>query len=89
MGSKDWYPEVLKLRGRIAELEAKYQWQPFETAPKDKSHFLVCYAYEYVYIQRVYFDGDRLVDVNSGNTSNADYWSHWMPLPEPPEHSNE
>ena len=71
------YGERKALKARIAELEAERRWIPVsERLPKEKQNVLAldktgtAYHWEY-----------------SRSLSNifVGYYTHWMPLPEPPE----
>lgn len=73
---------------RMAE---QYKWQPIETAPKDGTSILVA-----VYEENGDYWGEDIVAWNPTNGwDSAGYdWDHsqitnWMPLPEPPEPSEE
>ena len=56
-------------------------WQPIETAPKD-DNILGCYDYEVV--AEIYYNTDRKSFLTAGSDIKMPF-SHWMPLPEPPE----
>ena len=61
-------------------------WQPIDSAPKGAPGFLACNAAEYDYIEWLLDNGeDRLFNVNSLNYTKREPWTHWMPLPAPPE----
>jgi len=82
----------LKLRTRIAELEAEREWQPIETAPKDGTEIrLYDKTYDICMGSWKYMSYDELGGIYE---PNCQWWeSHgyklrptlWMPLPEPPE----
>lgn len=68
------------------------EWQPIETAPKDGREFLAVNAHHAgVSYRVVYFDDDakepyiwRVEDSQAGFNHHKDFFTHWMPLPEPP-----
>lgn len=72
------------------------EWQPIETAPKDGTRILACWADSPEHTIIEWFEY-KLVDVSgtwcqrqSGLGSDCGYedsaFSHWMPLPEMPKH---
>lgn len=62
------------------------EWQPIETAPKDRTAILV-YCPESGIIYQVYrFEGeDRFRMYNSGGRIVYQKPTHWMLLPDPPK----
>lgn len=86
------YGEVQKLLYRgaqdIERLQALIpQWQPIETAPKDGTEVLVTNAQSGAASVVLWNDGDPMVGWMSldGPIYDMYFFSHWMPLPEPPE----
>jgi hypothetical protein len=87
----------------IEELEAKQEWQPIETAPKDGTWILLYCSQQKVAISGMWHVEPDLFtpDVHepgwSDWVSDNDYimWdsgyspTHWMPLPEPPMRNEE
>ena len=60
------------------------EWQPIETAPRDKSWFLATpgvYTVDMVRVWQVK-DGRPYFEGWGGNSCRP---THWMPLPKPPE----
>jgi hypothetical protein len=59
-------------------------WQPIDTAPKDKR--VLIYDGECVYIASYEYDSE--MEINAWIESD-NFWisnvTHWMPLPEPPK----
>jgi hypothetical protein len=53
------------------ELKAEREWQPIETVPDDR--FTLLYKY------------DRVTEIGWAGTSASEIYTHWMPLPKPPE----
>lgn len=78
---------------RIKELEAKQQWQPIESAPRDRESldlwvcddaggYRITNCHWLAERGWVYFDDGAFLEV----APDADQViSHWMPLPEPPK----
>jgi hypothetical protein len=70
-------------------------WQPIETAPRDGTHVLLLSRTQPVQVMFGYWDAcsDPLADDGwmAGETWNCTGWweennfTHWMPLPQPPE----
>jgi hypothetical protein len=58
------------------------EWQPIETAPKDRSILVYgCDSYCVVWwyaSRKSWTDGDYI-------WANGEQWTHWMQLPDPPE----
>jgi hypothetical protein len=68
------------------------QWQPIETAPKDGTRVLV---FEATYGMAVAAWDSYWQWVERGADYATEVWgngtiepTHWMPLPQPPEHSS-
>lgn len=59
------------------------EWQPIDTAPKDKTWVLV-YS-EDGYMDVAYSDGLSWNNEGYGPTGGQVWPTHWMPLPLPPE----
>lgn len=69
-------------------------WQPFSTAPKDGSYILA-YAPDRYPIgggtkkirpyRVVFWSGNRWVVAGSSQVMSGWIFSHWMPIPDPPE----
>lgn len=64
------------------------EWRPIETAPK--GNILACNGEYYDSVEWIFYDPDaeagfRFFNVNSHNYSRDDVWTHWIPLPKPPE----
>lgn len=68
---------------RVLELEAAQQWQPIETAPKDRD-ILVCQSRNGIIsaARGVNEHGDWKTGI--GPMDYLAEATHWMPLPEPP-----
>jgi hypothetical protein len=71
-------------------------WQPIETAPKEKSQFLVTHwepgdgwAHTIELVCGPFLADGRILNQNSGNYSRAGVWTHWLPLPPPPKETLE
>jgi hypothetical protein len=78
------------VREELAELQKRGEWQPIESAPKDGTLVLICFA-----------DGEIYIARNEGkpDSQHNDWWdqdgldfgygasqpTHWMPLPELPK----
>jgi hypothetical protein len=60
-------------------------WQPIESAPKDGTSILGCYDDWMEVIRYI----DNLGWHNGDNSINSGDWTHWMPLPEPPNNGRE
>lgn len=70
-------------------------WQPIETAPDEVVHIRGLWVYRASTFERLYWQADiGFVNddgefVGVGHTGDfgwrADDYTHWMPLPEPPE----
>ena len=75
--------EIEAVYRRLGELEAKHQWQPIETAPRDGRRLILLYG------------PSRFPQVAYSNTwwtagfSAENKPTHWMPLPKPPENQHE
>ena len=68
------------------------EWQPIETAPRDGGDFLASNFEVYGGFAQVVFwsDDRRMFTVKDGDFGyGAKFFTHWMPLPNPPkpEHS--
>ena len=67
-------------------------WMPIDSAPKDGRTFLAVNAEKPSVTYRVvYFDEDakkpycwHVEDARAGFEHHSDFFTHWMPLPEPP-----
>ena len=67
------------------ELVGALRWQPLETAPKDDTKILGYRASAFGPLYAViswYEPGGWWMD---DQICTKDYFSHWMPLPEPPK----
>jgi hypothetical protein len=70
------------------------EWQPIETAPKDKYILLYCSRFgiirgkwsdeQYAKTPRPYWRHDK-TDLYGIRDTRDDQPTHWMPLPNPPE----
>tara|TARA_R110000822_G_C14902790_1_gene449209 strand:+ start:211 stop:399 length:189 start_codon:yes stop_codon:yes gene_type:complete len=60
------------------------EWQPIETAPKDKTQVLVWRQYEYSY-DHLLFGIDWFEGGEWQKSRKYMQPTHWMPLPEPPK----
>ena len=75
--------EIEAVYRKLGELEAKHQWQPIETAPRDGRRLILLYG------------PSRFPQVAYSNTwwtagfSAENKPTHWMPLPKPPENQHE
>lgn len=83
--------EALRLRARVAELEAGRAWRPIETAPRDGTVFLALDVWTQSCCV-VWFDDEarppliwHVDDAAEGFNHHADFFTHWMPLPSAPE----
>lgn len=66
---------------------ARYEWQPIETAPKDGTKFFACgLKYNFWPPKSVeYHTADHLWMDSWGCEYDLDRFTHWMPLPTPPQ----
>lgn len=63
-------------------MEIKMDWQPIETAPKDGTIVLACWAgYKGCILVRMLQDGEWHSGPNDPHIKSI---THWMPLPAPP-----
>jgi hypothetical protein len=71
---------IAALRADVDALKAGQGWQPIETAPKDGTAILLCGAGVRLgfWNGRSWDDGDFFNDL-------GDAFTHWMPIPTPPE----
>ncbi|WP_311269605.1 DUF551 domain-containing protein [Sphingobium sp. WCS2017Hpa-17] len=79
---------------RVASLDGDGGWQPIETAPRDGTHFLATAIVRNVKTDARWWEtyviwaddetGEIHPDCDHGWSSIDDY-SHWMPLPAPPD----
>ena len=68
------------------------EWQPIETAPKDRSRILLgrfvdhCEEGRNGYISTDYWRTKEIDGWDGFGAFNSTYWpaTHWMPLPKPP-----
>ena len=74
---------IRELADRIKELEAKLEWQPIETAPKDGTPILLLIKSPRNAIQAS-FSGSCWVDCWCAFVDPYEP-THWMPLPSPPQ----
>jgi hypothetical protein len=58
------------------------EWQPIESAPRDGTDILGCWCRSNVMGVVSYFGGIWLE-----NDEKVSAPSHWMPLPDPPDHA--
>jgi hypothetical protein len=79
------------LRRRVEELEAREQWQPIETAPKDGTEIVVSYFDHEINdsIDAVVWDNDDhewavLSSLSPQWPVHLDAYTHWIPLPKSP-----
>ncbi len=69
------------------------KWQPIETAPKDGTEFIGFGTYpdhdetpvEYMHVAHFSGDYEHPWEINDGDFVSPCYFTHWMPLPEPPK----
>lgn len=82
--------EALRLRAEVAALRAAAEWRPIESAPRDGAAFLAtdCRTNSH---RVVWFDDEasppfiwHVDDASDGFNHHAGFFTHWMPLPEPP-----
>ena len=80
---RDW------AEGRIGELREENRWQPIETAPDDYTTFLAWpdWAGCGIAIVRLNGTGD-FYDHSEDLRDDEPEFTHWMPLPKPPEESS-
>lgn len=77
-------PEVMRLRARVAELEAARQWQPIESCPLDTQVLLLVNGtLPDIGYRRSY--GWSLRGCFEFTGTEGYYPTHWQPLPEIPE----
>lgn len=76
----------------IEELEARNQWQPIETAPKNTE--ILVFMDDEIYEAGLYTRDEKreewlfpMADYHGCGccSGNNDHPTHWMPLPQPPE----
>lgn len=63
----------------------KTEWRPIETAPRDGTRVLLLHVRVECEVMLGYWD-----EQNDGWETDSEWWpdadfSHWMPLPNPPE----
>jgi hypothetical protein len=83
----------------LADLAARYQWQPIETAPMDGTSFVILYKisitgvwrYDLASFKEDYYTSEKCFSSLHGEDfSCGSYFTpyrdatHWMPLPQPP-----
>ena len=77
-------PEVMRLRARVAELEAARQWQPIESCPLDTQVLLLVNGtLPDIGYRRSY--GWSLRGCFEFTGTEGYYPTHWQPLPEIPD----
>ena len=74
------------LRDEIARLKAEREWQPIESAPRKRLYFILARDSATQMFASVYWYNKENVWVDyEGEYYMENYFTHWMPLPEPPE----
>jgi len=66
---------VASLDAEIAELKARVAWQPMETVPLNSEVLIYDSVERYITISEHLFEGEIFCKC----------FTHWMPIPEPPE----
>ena len=86
MSGEPWQTAGEQIAAEIEQRGRPIDWQPIETAPKDKTAFLI-YCPERGDVFQVYrFEADGpFRSFNSGGRVVYQSASHWMPLPGAPE----
>jgi len=78
------YEYHMKLKSRIAELEAKQRWIPVSEPPKESGEYFTL-----TQVECENFVGTAVYEKKHNHWWNdlgdRDDITHWMPLPEPPE----
>jgi hypothetical protein len=72
-----------KAADTIEALQARVEWQPIETAPKDGTTILYADGYWGVNITSWQDWGESGEWYNGSNPTRLEF-TYWMPLPEPP-----
>ena len=62
------------------------KWKPIETAPKDYGTKILAYIDGYNTVDIIQWDGDIWIDSGGDGVGTA---THWMPLPNPPNASQQ
>jgi hypothetical protein len=90
----DW-SEWKRLADRLLErpeaLSNQSPWRDIATAPKDGTHFLASHTRTPAIVEQVWFN-DKLSDypwTNGIGSFLEGYFTHWMPLPQPPTEGGE
>lgn len=79
---------------RVRQIAAEVQqWQPIESAPRDGTPILVCYADQYdtngflpaaVRFRSYHPNAKGKEEFRTSNGTKVEVITHWMPLPSPP-----
>jgi hypothetical protein len=86
--------EMTRFRERIKELEAKHEWQPIETAPRNPPGIangpwiLAWLEWDYVIYQvrwMAFENGGKWTTARGAPGLRLDDFAYWMPVPAPPE----
>lgn len=87
---KQLQAELEQLRARVAELEAERQWRPISTAPRDARRILAADSATGI-IRVAHWRNNRITGMKYWLITGSDqmyaegYFTHWRPLPAPPE----
>jgi hypothetical protein len=60
------------------------QWLPIETAPKDWTNIIAGHNRIPPHVEQVWWDKNFNDWKNEGGVFSSDFFTHWLPLPNPP-----